>query len=146
MAETIRWGANGGFRATEETSALSPCRAFSFDRRELRGGKPLLTCSQELGGCEEAVSAGDVADALDHPDVVAALAAAPVLYGRDTRPVDGAVFRIQVGDAVVDVGDECGEAPDCVPVPDGVAALVDALRTLTKEQLARGTCGAAATQ
>ncbi|WP_437590222.1 hypothetical protein [Sorangium sp. So ce1000] len=43
-------------------------------------------------------------------------------------------------------GYERQEAPDCVPIPDGVAALVDVLRTLTKEQLARQTCGAAMTQ
>ncbi|WP_437317374.1 hypothetical protein [Sorangium sp. So ce385] len=145
VEDTIRWGYFGGFTPNEETSALSPCRDFSFERRAIRGDTLLMTCSQELEACEEGVSAGDVANALGHPDVVAALAAAPVLYGRDARPVDGSLFRIQVDDAVVDVGYECGEAPGCVPIPDGVAALVDVLRTLTQEQLARHTCGAVTT-
>ncbi|KYF58748.1 hypothetical protein BE04_14270 [Sorangium cellulosum] len=145
VADPIRWGYFGGFTPNAETSALSPCRFFSFERRAIRGDRLLMTCSQELEACEEGVSAGDVASALGHPDVVAALAAAPVLYGRDARPVDGSLFRIQVDGAVVDVGYECGEAPDCVPIPDGVAALADALRTLTQEQLARQTCGAVAT-
>ncbi|WP_159397047.1 hypothetical protein [Sorangium cellulosum] len=146
VADAIQWGENGGFRHTEETSTLSPCGAFSFERRSIGSDVPALTCSQELGGCEEAVSAGDVADALDHPDVVAALAAAPVLYGRDARPVDGSLFRIRVGDAVVDVGYPCAGATGCVPVPDGVAALADVLRTLTREQLARDRCGAVMTR
>jgi hypothetical protein len=146
VADTIRWGSIGGFRPPGETSTLSPCRVFSFERRGIGSETPLLTCSQELGGCEEAVSAGDVADALDHPDVVAALAAAPVLYGIDAQDVDGSLFRIQVDGAVVDVGYECGERPACVPIPAGVAALVDLLRTLTQEQLARQTCGAVMAQ
>ncbi|WP_437530963.1 hypothetical protein WME79_00730 [Sorangium sp. So ce726] len=146
MADTIRWGTLGGFGPTQETSTLSPCRAFSFERRSIGSETSLPVCSQELGSCGEAVSAGDVADALDHPDVVAALTAAPVLYGVDTREVDGILFRIQVDGAVVDVGDECGEWPACVPIPAGVAALVDMLQTLTQEQLARQTCGAVMAQ
>lgn len=88
------------------------------------------------------VTVGDVNAAFAHPDVVAAFAAAPILYGRDTRPVDGQVFEIEeVGGAIVTVGSDCGSVgPACVAIPPGVAALQALLVRLETERLGESDC------
>ncbi|HTN90786.1 MAG TPA: hypothetical protein VL242_44235 [Sorangium sp.] len=145
VEDAVRWGSRGGFGA-DKTSTLSPCRTFSYEQRAPGSDVPRLTCSQELLSCEESVSAGEVAAAFDHPDVVAALAAAPVLYGVDARELDGRLFRIERGDAAVDVGYDCQGRAGCVPIPDGVAALVELLGELEREQLALVACQTAMTR
>ena len=106
----------------------------------LRIFPPTLMCTQDLGTCTSTVSAREINVALEQPDVRAALAAAPILFGRDTRPVDGAVFRIAVGAAVVEIGAPCEGAAGCREIPQTVAALGIRLRALTSQELARGLC------
>jgi hypothetical protein len=63
-----------------------------------------------------------------------------VFYGEDTRPADGQVLRIDIDGAVIEVGEPC-QSSACKPIPDGIATLGAALRALSKQELARGSCG-----
>jgi hypothetical protein len=140
LIDRMSWGSNGGFVAYVETSSLVPCKTFVHQRDPLVTAPPTLMCSQELGACANAISATQVLQALAHADVRTAIAAAPVLYGRDTRPVDGVVFRIQIGSAVVEVGLPCNGSTACTPIPPGVDMLAALLRQLTTQELGRGPC------
>jgi hypothetical protein len=140
VADAIAWGNNGGRVAYVDRSTLSPCDTFSHQRDPAGTDPPTLLCSQDLGTCTSTVSAREINVALEQPDVRAALAAAPILFGRDTRPVDGAVFRITVGAAVVEIGEACNGAAGCREIPQTVAALGIRLRALTNQELTRGSC------
>jgi len=140
VADAVAWGNNGGRVAYVDRSTLSPCDTFSHQRDPAGTDPPTLMCSQDLGTCTSTVSAREINVALEQPDVLAALAAAPILFGRDTRPVDGAVFRITVGAAVVEIGEACNGAAGCREIPQTVAALGIRLRALTNQELARGSC------
>ena len=123
-----------------DSSTLSPCRTYSHQRDPTGPDPPTLMCSQELGTCTSTVSAREINVALEQPDVQAALAAAPILFGRDTRLFDGAVFRMTVGAAVVEIGAACNGAAGCKEIPQTVEALGIRLRALTAQELGRGTC------
>jgi hypothetical protein len=140
VVDAIVWGNDGGRVAYVDRSTLSPCDTFSHQRDPAGTDPPTLTCSQDLGTCTSTVSAREINVALEQPDVRAALAAAPILFGRDTRPVDGAVFRLTVGAAVIEIGAPCNGAADCKEIPQTVAALGIRLRALTGQELARGSC------
>jgi hypothetical protein len=133
--QSLTWGPDGGFVAYVERSTLTPCQRYSRERSPLQTDPPSDRCAQDLGGCDAAVTGTAVANALAHPDVTTAVAAAPVLYGCDTRPVDGQVLQIDLGTARIEVGrDGCGQ------IPEGVAALAALLRALEAEQLEREQC------
>lgn len=140
VAPALDWGNEGGFTAFTERSSLSPCNAYT--RRRMPRGGAELECSDEVpcDGATDAVVMRDVLDALAHPDVVAALAAAPVVYGRDRRPLDVPVFTFARGGEAVAVGSPCMGDPRCVPIPDGVRALVTLLVALDTERLAEEPC------
>jgi hypothetical protein len=140
VADAITWGNNGGRVAYVDRSTLSPCDTFSHQRDPASTDPPTLMCSQGLGTCTSTVSAREINVALEQPDVRAALAAAPILFGRDTRPVDGVVFRITVGAAVIEIGEACNGIAGCREIPQTVAALGIRLRALTNQELARGAC------
>jgi hypothetical protein len=89
--------------------------------------------------------------AVNHRDVQQALSAkSPLLYGRDSRPVDGTVFEFKrAGDSrSFLVGSACagGQPIDgaaCLEIPTGVAELRDLLLKLDQQQLATAECVAA---
>jgi hypothetical protein len=133
--ETISWGRAGGFVIYHDTSTLEPCAQYTRTRTETGGGTP-SSCAQTLQqACGAGLGADDVVEALADPDVQAALATAPVLYGLDTRPLDGQVFQIQVEAALIEVGNACQSA-QCTPIPDGVGALRDLLVAIDEQELA----------
>jgi hypothetical protein len=140
VVEAIVWGNDGGRVAYVDRSTLSPCDTFSHQRDPAGTDPPTLVCSQDLGTCTSTVSAREINVALEQPDVRAAIAAAPILFGRDPRAFDGAVLRIAIGTAVVEIGDPCNGAAGCKEIPQTVAALGIRLRALTSQQLARGSC------
>jgi hypothetical protein len=140
VVDAIVWGNDGGRVAYVDRSTLSPCDTFSHQRDPLSTDPPTLMCSQGLGTCTSTVSAREINVALEQPDVRAALAAAPILFGRDTRPVDGAIFRITIGAAVIEIGAPCNGGAGCKEIPQTVAALGIRLRALTNQELARGAC------
>jgi hypothetical protein len=109
--------------------------------RDNLGNAAPITCKQDLLGCGvDSIGIGDVTLALRNADVQRAIAAAPVLYGGDTRPVDGTVLRVTIGTAVVEIGNPCTGAAGCKAIPPGVAAFADVLSHLDKQQLGRPPC------
>ena len=138
----IDWGSDGGFSVAQPRSALSACRKFSHHSGIVREGDfPQKECAQQLWDCSNAAGPGDVAAALRHPDVQAAIALGQVGYGVDHRGVDGPIFNFRVGSSWIGVGGACQpEDSSCTPIPDGVAALAMLLKMMTTQELARGTC------
>ncbi len=135
LADPLAWGTDGGLACTRDSSALAPCRDYTH-RRLAEACDPIdLTCTNALSACPPAtdVLVEDLAAALADPDVTAALAAAPVLYGSDPRPADGSVDWFTVGShGRVEVGTGT--------VPAGVAAFVALLHQIDSQQLARPGC------
>lgn len=138
---TLRFGSDGGFVAFVERFALAPCNGFSIERTSFGDPGSDASCENRVAA-DATVSALDVAQALDHPDVRAALDAAPVLFGRDTRPVDGTVFRVEVDGDVIELGWECMGTPGCTAIPAGLARLESMLQDLIVQQRAVAPCDA----
>jgi hypothetical protein len=136
----LEWGMNGGHVFFTDTSSLDMCNVFGHQRLPNAPDPPGLSCTQAISACPSgSVSADAVERAMNDPAVKAAIAAAPILYGEDSRPVDGQVFRLLQGRAVVEVGNPCA-ATSCKAIPAGVQTLVNTLKQLTKEQLGREPC------
>lgn len=140
VPETISWGWSGGLVIYTEQSRITSCRNFSHQRDPVTTDPPTLTCMTELVACGDSLGSSDVLLALQNPDVVKALGSAPILYGGDSRPVDGQVYAIQVGGDLIEVGNECGQQTDCNEIPAGVQALVDLLKALTEQELGKPAC------
>lgn len=137
-ADTIAWSTDGGLVCTRDASEVSACRTYRHRRMAAACDPTDLECTDVLDACDGAssVSIEALLAALADPDVVAALAAAPVLYGSDPRPVDGTVRWFTVGgSARVEVGNDPG-------IPAGVANLVSLLDAIDAAQLARPSCSA----
>ncbi len=140
IAETLRWERDGGFVPYRSASEVEACRDYEHTRTPFTGGAA-MSCTNTVPCEGEAITIGDLNAALAHADVVAAFAAAPILYGRDTRPVDGQLFQITLGDRTVSVGSECtGGGGPCEAIPPGVEALRALLATLEGERLAEEDC------
>jgi hypothetical protein len=142
VTDHVEWGMDGGNALFFDTSSLDVCSTFIHQRTSLAPNHPAGACKQEVSNCAGVVSASDVTIALGHADVRAATALPYVLFGEDTRPVDGVVFRMEVGTSVIEVGQPC-RATSCKPIPAGVESLVTLLRQVTKEQLGREPCRSA---
>lgn len=147
LARAVTWGSDGGLVSRRDSFAIEPCRDFSMTRMELRNPDDDVTCQNEIAG---STSVDDVNAAIAHADVAAAIAAAvnsgePVLYGSDSRPVDGTVFRMQLGKAVIDVGGDCsGGVGVCKDIPPGIGALRTLLLALAEQQMKLPDCDAVA--
>jgi hypothetical protein len=96
-----------------------------------------LTCTREVPcASATAVTVPAIEAAIANADVQAALAKAPgMVYGTDSRPVDGTVYKFARGDKNFFVGG--GNA-----VPAGLRALETLLRKLTDETKATPACAA----
>jgi hypothetical protein len=143
LEPSLSWGDIGGFVASNDRSTLSPCSAYRHARDMLGvGGMVLRECERMLpcmGSGLHGIS--DVTRALQHPDVQAALGAGKVLFGVDSRALDGQIFEIEQGGRVINVGSPCaGGAAACTPIPLGVNALVQLLRDIDEEQLNLTPC------
>lgn len=144
LDQPLTFGWNGGFVAFSDVITISPCRAFAVERTAGRGGPSLE------GSCENEIAAGAMisADAIDaalaEPAVQAAFAAAPKLFGEDSRPVDGSVYSIELGGKTIEVGGECGGGGGlggpCVEIPPELSELVTALQALVEQQMALPDC------
>ncbi len=143
MNTTVSWHRDGGFTSYTEISTLAPCTQYTLVREPFGDG-PTLMCTQELAvGCTNSLGAADVRALLASADVQAAIAAAPVLYGEDPRAYDGQLLHIDVGDAVIEVGDACGSAAGCTAIPAGVQALAELLGELAAQEREREPCASA---
>lgn len=136
----LSWGRNGGLVAWQDASSLTPCRTYRRTRTQYRSDLPDVTCTTELPCTSGVVGPEQIQRLLANADVQAALKAAPVLYGRDMRPVDGTVFRIDVGGRIIDIGLTCTSSPSCRAIPAGVEALRRALVSIDGVGLAQPAC------
>lgn len=140
---SLSWGADGGLVAYYDRSELTACNDYTRRRFEPGGTTVKLTCVTTLRNCsgdytdaDDTWSVHDVNSRLAHADVKAALAAAPVLYGKDPRAYDGSVFQLKVGGKTIEVGEACDTTPGCKPIPAGIAAMRDLLVDLdAKKQM-----------
>jgi hypothetical protein len=146
IGETLEFGDIGGKVIYSDASSIMACRTFTLVRTDHSGGGGGSTemCSNEVPCLGDATTIDDVLGALGHADVAAAFAAAPILYGEDSRPVDGTVFRVSAGGKEFLVGDACGSGGGiggmCIPIPEGVQALVTLLRALEAERRMDAPC------
>jgi hypothetical protein len=138
VVSSVSWGSNGGLVRYQDTSKLDPPRAYTHERDNQGNALP-ITCHTELAGCPSAKIA-EINGALQDLTVTAALAAHTV-FGVDSRPVDGAVFRIQVGGGYVDVGSACPpQSSSCRPIPPIVERLRLLLTSIDTAELAKADC------
>jgi hypothetical protein len=129
LATTLTWTYEGGLSQSGSTSAIAPCRAFTYTASQ--EPDPPTTCTVDIGACD-AVKGGvrDIEQALAAPDVVAALASPDDLYGDDQTCVDRPILRLEVGGVLLRIGYDCmedgssgcGPGP-CNPKTAGIAAL-----------------------
>jgi hypothetical protein len=141
FAETLSWAPNGGLVPIEEVSELAPCAHYTHRRVPRADPAAALSCELDLVACNSVASTGAIMTALGHADVQRALEESPVLYGTDPRAVDGTVFRIQLGERMIEVGGSCeGAPPNCVPAPEGVTMLVELLRDVDATLLMTEEC------
>jgi hypothetical protein len=130
------FGDDGGFRAFSEESTLSAPRTHAIERMNFGAASDgKLTCAREVPcASATAVTVPAIEAAVANADVQAALAKAPgMVYGTDSRPVDGTVFKFARGDRTFFVGG--GNA-----VPAGLRALEALLRKLTEETKSTAGC------
>ena len=123
-------------------SSLLDCVTYRHVREDLSSpsGAPLRCEAQVACSAPSGVSVESVVRALAHADVTAAFAQAPILYGRDMRPVDGQVLVLTRAGKNVTVGADCAGGTGCQAIPAGIKALEQLLRTLDSEQLAKEPC------
>jgi hypothetical protein len=128
---TITWGPDGGLRLYQWHASFGP-DGFKRWTDILGTGVTRSVDNCWPAPCTDGVPEYDaVRQALVSADVQGALAQAPVLYGGDLRPVDGAVLEIRVNDRIIDVGTPCWpDLASCAGVPPGVQALALALLKL----------------
>ena len=139
LDRAVSWGPNGGRVAFQDRFTLTPCRTFAQERMGLGNPSSSGSCRNEVA-TDAVVSLDDLNVALAHADVQAAIADAPLLFGLDSRPVDGTVLRIEFGGAMIDVGAACMGQALCTPIPAGVAALQTVLEQLQAQQRAVPDC------
>ena len=133
LHEPITWQSTGGF-AAPQTSSLSGCGTYVHEAE--------ATCTNELPECDQewTFDASTIQAAIEHGDVRAARAQAPILFGADNRPVDGVLLRVEINGDSIEVGDACAGQPDCREIPEGIAALVTMLKYVTLQQGQLGDC------
>lgn len=137
----LRWGPDGGFVAFRDSSELVDCNTYRHTREPVGDpGQTMLECERGVPCMGSGLHGiADVLQALSHPDVEQALGMKMVVFGRDSRPVDGTVLRIELMGSVIDVGSPCMTA-GCTAIPAGVTTLVELLRDIDAEQLNLGPC------
>lgn len=134
----VRWRWDGGLRASETRHELSPCRRVlrTIDRF---GGALPTTCVEQLGdtACEPLRVVNRV---LASERFAELRARAPIVLGGDSRPSDGAVFELEVGGAIVALGDNCAGRPGCEDVDPELRDLQDALLAIEAALEEPGRC------
>ncbi|HEY8088639.1 MAG TPA: hypothetical protein VIF09_12360 [Polyangiaceae bacterium] len=73
--------------------------------------------------CHPGLSPTQIELALLSPDIKAALARAPIVFGHDVHALDASLVRIAVDGKEIFVGPGCAGDPACLPVPAGVTQL-----------------------
>ena len=135
-----RFYMSGGLVQTTVISELQPDAAYG--RTLTMRDSTMRSCASLLPACgSKQVDAGQLRAALLAADVVSGFGDGSLVYGLDSRPVDGQVFVIERADQKqLVVGSDCQGQSGCRAIPKGVAALVTLLGRLSDEQAAMGPC------
>lgn len=159
-----RWhfGGVGGLTTSVRVNRLAPPDQFSvhvsagpaYDSSYFPdAAQPDWQCSNAIPGCGEVVgidagsspvTVADINRAFADPEVKAAFAASsltsPVVFGHDSRPVDGAILEIgrDTDGRGFLVGGPC-ETGGCSAVPAGIQRLATLLQRLGEQQTT-GAC------
>jgi hypothetical protein len=143
---SISWGEIGGTVAFSDRSMIAPCFKYTHQLVSYTSSPPsTATCEIDEPLCEyEAAIGGEqLTAAVQNAEVQSALLQGTVLYGHDSRPVDGQVFEIEVGENTIEVGSDCDTVDaSCVPIPKGVQDLVDLLKKIDLQQFTEPGCPA----
>jgi hypothetical protein len=143
---TYSYGNDGGMVPFVDQVTLTPPSGYLYTRSPIRTDPVDLSCAPPLPACADTarLDASDIMRDIANADVQAALAAAaPPLYGHDSRPVDGVVFRFTRADGHGFLaGDPCRTTDPQCELPPGIEALVQDLRVLDTQQLADASCAA----
>ena len=126
---------DGGFRAYSDLSQVMVPHTHTVARDHHMNAPPVM-CTREIP-CDSTteVDVAKIKQALDHPDVVAALAmTTKPFYGTDTRPSDGTVFMFERADKR---GFSLGTG---TTVPAGLRALEAVLHELQMQSVASPNC------
>jgi hypothetical protein len=136
----LSWGEDG--ELWDETSTLLPCHAYSHTRAAY-AGRASASCADEFVACGGgALTPGLLGRALADPYLQTALANdGPIIYGRDSRLVDGTVFRMVINGKEIVLGACAADDEQCVE--PGVASLANLLRRIDDELLRRPACAEA---
>ncbi|HXI55960.1 MAG TPA: hypothetical protein VNO55_07870 [Polyangia bacterium] len=145
LADSYSFGWNGGLVAFSDESTLTPPDKYDHVRTYSRSDGGTKSCSITGLSCLGMNSFGifDIQQTLQKPDVVSAFnEPAPLLYGTDPRPVDGAVYSVRRSDGHgMLVGGDCAAgASGCRPITEGIAVLVSILKNFDQHMLARSEC------
>lgn len=138
-SEVIHWAMSGGLSFETTEHELSPCDRVLRVIDRMGGALPSHCAASVRGSrCEALIEL----ERLLATDAVRALrAAAPVVVGRDDRPVDGQILVVRIGEDEIGVGGECRTGdPDCRPVPPEMRELAAALARLAAALEEPGVC------
>jgi hypothetical protein len=139
VAEPVRLSPVGS--PIDTTATIAPCRTFAFTVSGLVD-RPPVSCTLPMT-CPGAMTGITVAEAVQHPDVQAALRAGPMRYGAGPGTTDGGggpVYRVGVGPVDFEVAGACGASPSCTPIAPGVQALLDLLVAINAQEIRRSPC------
>lgn len=144
------YGADGGFVLSQDRSELTHDGVYKRSRLFPRSAQPPVSCMVTLPACGgPSVNVGEIAAAIAHPDVQAALAAARApIFGYDARPVDGVAWSFGRGSfngsgpGGLIVGGDCGSRNNCQNPPAGVTALKALLDRVDAQALGDPSCAA----
>lgn len=130
---TLVWGSDGGLLASRKQFSLEPCATYRVVETSFDGEQEEL-CENVVAE-DGAIAVGAINALLAADDVQDAIAAAPVVFGADSRPLDGVLLRIEIDGAILDVGSPCTmSSPSCADIPPGVGELAEALEVLLVQQ------------
>jgi len=133
LLHRISFDSEGGLVFNRLSVRLDPCRTFSAEERD-GDGTLLQTCSNEIPS-DAPIGTADINALTERDDVQRAIADAPVLFGVDGRAVDAPLLRIEIDDAVIEVGVPCAnDAAACEPIPAGILELLDLGMELAEQQ------------
>jgi hypothetical protein len=141
LSAVLTYGFAGGRVAFQDSSTVDASTSTYRHTRTYTNTTPSLICEMPLMPCY--ASSGMVMNRLGTdlaaPEVSAAFALAqPPLFGRDMRPMDGAVFSVARSDGRgLLVGNPCPATSTgaCTAIPASVQALVDDLKYLDRQML-----------
>lgn len=128
ISEVIGWGFDGGLVFERRWWELSPCDRL-LGRVDFADGSSPEVCTASAGALDCGLL-GRIEDLVHSAPMDAIRDAAPTVFGIDSRPVDGQILALRIGGDEIGVGADCGDAPDCDPVPPQLRDLADLLQRM----------------